>query len=165
MANETWEGVSEAIVRLAGARAYFEGAGTAVVVLRFCAHMLPAHVLVHRFVLAGGGRPGGPPTPPPCDEKLMRALVLLHLPPSSADAAAAAAENFLALLPPPVRIDKADCARLLLQLQVRIIMTLSMLTNNSSSTTLFSFIVRLRCILSQHNSHTILDGAGSEIGS
>ncbi len=165
MANETWEGVSEAIVRLAGARAYFQGAGTAVVVLRFCAHMLPAHVLVHRFVLAGGGRPGGPPTPPPCDEKLMRALVLLHVPPSAADAAAAAAEKFLALLPPPVRINKADCARLLLQLQVRIIMTLSLLTNNSSSRTLFSFIVRLRCILSQHNSHTILDGAGSEIGS
>jgi len=132
VANETWEGVSEAIVRLAGARAYFEGAGTAVVVLRFCAHMLPAHVLVHRFVLAGGGRPGGPPTPPPCDEKLMRALVLLHVPPSSA-AAAAAAEKFLALLPPPVRINKADCARLLLQLQVLIIMTLSMLTNNNLS--------------------------------
>jgi hypothetical protein len=137
----TWEGVSAAVVRLAGESAaaapcsYVFGFGSklaaSVSIAQHAPHpAISAHVLVHRFVLAGGaggGRPGGPPPPPPpCDEKLMRALAMLHVPPelsASSSSAAAAAAKLLALLPPPVRIDRGECARLLLQLQVRAMRT------------------------------------------
>ncbi len=129
----TWEGVSAAIVRLAGESATFALLGfgfklaASVSIAQYAPYpAISAQVLVHRFVQAGGaggGRPGGPPPPPPpCDEKLMRALVMLHVPSSlstSSSSAAAAAAKLLALLPPPVRIDRGECARLLLQLQVR----------------------------------------------
>ena len=136
-----WEGVSAAVVRLAGESAaaapcsYVFGFGfklaASVSIAQYAPHpAISAHVLVHRFVLAGGaggGRPGGPPPPPPpCDEKLMRALAMLHVPPAlsaSSSSAAAAAAKLLALLPPPVRIDRGECARLLLQLQVRAMRT------------------------------------------
>ncbi len=152
--NGTWQGMSEAIVRLAGAIEWFAWLfilGFEHVAPPFTCYSrnrsapphsppLPAHVLVLRFVQAGGCSrmpPGSPPPQPPCDDKLLRALALLHFPPSSSalslsSAAAAAAGKLLALLPPPARIDQSECTRLLLQLQ--------------------------------HNSYTILDGAGSETG-